>query len=127
MTKNDGVVFFVHPVKPEKNDIRGALDFGRDATFINTDYIFADQITDRLPMVVDKVMDDAAERFDPERDCLAIVGDHLQLIAFAAKLGARYPTFRVLRWDRDQRGYVPVWVECNYVCTLPALERRVLK
>lgn len=104
-------VFFVHPIKPDKNDITAALQFGDDAAFINTDYVFPDQIDDEeLPSTCQSRMIDAAQRFDPLTDYLAIVGDHLQLVAFASLLGTQHGRFRVLRWDRDARGYLPVWI-----------------
>lgn len=101
-------VFFVHPVNSSVNDISGAMEYG-EPVFVNRDYVFADLIEqERIPENYDTNMKRAAADFDPECDLLAIVGDHLQLVALAGLIMQRHGRMRVLRWDRDQLGYLPV-------------------
>lgn len=106
-----GTVFFLHPVSPTVNDVSGALEYGDRSCYVTSDYVFPDQIeNEQMPHNVTVLMQEAADRFDPETDYLTIVGDHLQLVAFSGLLMQRHGRFRALRWDRDARGYLPVWV-----------------
>lgn len=116
-----GRVFFVHPIRPN-NDISGALEYG-EPRYVNPDYVFADTIErERIPDGFAANMRRAAADFDPEHDLLAIVGDHLQLVAFSGLLmqlhGERHD-IRVLRWDRNQCGYFPVRLS-GVTASLPA-------
>lgn len=106
-----GTVFLMHPVAPNVNDVSGALEYGDRSCYVTSDYVFPDQIeNEQMPAGVVQLMQDAADRFDPDTDCLVIVGDHLQLVAFSGLLMQRHGRFRALRWDRDARGYLPVWL-----------------
>lgn len=100
-------VFLMHPVA---NDVSGAKEYG-EFCYVTSDYVFPDQIeNEQLPTSVYVLMQEAADRFNPDTDYLAIVGDHLQLVAFSALLMQRHDRFRVLRWDRGAQGYLPVWI-----------------
>lgn len=98
-------VWVPHPVK---EDLSAARVFG-ELVFVNDRYIYADEIDDEgapPPFFVSHIRD-AVSQFDHQNDYLLIVGDHLQLIMFASELGGDY---RVLRYDRQAEGYVPVWI-----------------
>ena len=112
----------VYAVNMTKDDTSAALQYG-DVVHINMRYVYGDEIEDGcIPQPVHEALRQAAAQFDPKTDYLLIVGDHLQLVAFAALLGrwAGYTgadvespqlrTFRVLRWDKKAEGYIPVWV-----------------
>lgn len=100
----------VYLVNSVNDDTTPALQFG-DIKHIGYRYVYGDEINDeRMPMVVEEQIKKFADEFDPERDYLLIAGDHLQLVAFAAALGAKYGKFRVLRWDRRAVGYLPVQI-----------------
>jgi len=67
-----------------------------------------------MPGHVAGALDAAIRAFDPGRDYLLLVGDHIQVAALCAGLGARYGAFTVLRYDRQARGYVPVRIQPNW-------------
>lgn len=100
-------VWMVHPDK--KLDLTQALEYG-DIEYINSRYIYADELGDDgdLPKNSLNSILKAVDQFDYEQDYLLIAGDHLQLIAMAAMLQERWGFFRVLRYDREAKGYVSV-------------------
>lgn len=102
-------VYVVNKTKHE--DTSPAQAFG-ELEYVNFNYIFADQIAPdgSLPAQFVEYMAKAADRYDPERDYVLIVGDHLQLIAFTSMLAVRYSHYRALRYDREAGGYYPVRV-----------------
>lgn len=102
----------VYAVNPTRDDISSAYSYG-PVKFINPRYIYGDEIEDSglLPERFRKAMHASANQFDPDRDYLLIVGDHLQFLAFAAMLANRHPYFMVLRYDRNERAYIPIRVE----------------
>lgn len=108
-------VFVLHPVK---DDLTAALSFG-ELKYLHTSYIFPDQLEPRgswgqgfrtfgLPVSWYAKMEEHARAFEPEKDFLLMVGDHLQLLAFAALLAAWNEVFAVLRYDRDSGQYLPI-------------------
>jgi len=102
----------VWAVNPTNDDISDAERYG-EIRYVSAKYLFADEIDDeRIPSPTDYSIDEAARRFNSERDYLLIVGDHLQLVAMAAKLSRYHSKFRVLRYDRKERAYFPVVVTC---------------
>lgn len=105
-------VFIVNRPTSGRPDVSTAATWG-DLYFINQRYIYADEIDDdhRPPLSHIQSMLRAAERFNPETDHMLIAGDHLQIVLFAAMLGARHDKFSVLRYDRKAEGYIPVMVE----------------
>lgn len=102
------------------DDTSAALQYG-DIKHINLRYVYGDEIeNERMPREVYDALQRVAVTFNRRTDYLLIVGDHMQLVAFAALLG-RWQTevdleispgamFRVLRWDRKAEGYIPCWV-----------------
>ena len=105
----------VYVVNPIKFDLSPARAFGT-VRFINERYVFPDELTDQaeagneLPLDVATRMQAAANSFHPQCDYVLIGGDHLQLVAFTAMLARAHPMFKVLRYDRQAEGYVPVCV-----------------
>lgn len=110
----------VYAVNMTKDDTAPALQYG-DIVHVNMRYVYGDEVeNEQMPTPVYEALRKAAAEFIPSKDYLLIVGDHLQLVAFAAMLGRRagmpnpeapyYKTFRVLRWDKKAEGYIPVWV-----------------
>lgn len=100
------VVWAVSPTADK--DVSAAQAFG-ELRYIGTRYTYGDEITDeQLPEETWKRLAHAAEAFDPGNDYLLLVGDHLQLVAFMARLANRWHGygFRVLRWDRKAKGYL---------------------
>lgn len=101
----------VYAVSATKNDSHESVVYG-DLSYINHRYVYMDELDgDCFPEAVKQSINRFADAFDPDRDYLLIAGDHLQLVAASAALGARYSSFKVLRWDRYANGYVPVKVQ----------------
>lgn len=101
------MIFSVHPVK---DDLSSALQYG-PLTYINERYVYGDEIDQQnIPSAVAQKLEQAAAAFDPQTDFLLIVGDHLQLIQFSAMLASYQSWFRVLRYDRQAQGYLPIKV-----------------
>lgn len=100
-------VWMVHPDK--KLDLSQALIYG-DIQYINGRYVYADELDENnnLPKASINAILKAVDQFDYDQDYLLIAGDHLQLIAMAAMLQERWGFFRVLRYDREAKGYVSV-------------------
>lgn len=100
-------VFAVHPVR---EDISAAFQYG-EIYYINKSYVYPDQLVgedQELPAPVTDALDAAADEFNHETDYFLIIGDHLQLMEFSVCLAAVKPYFKVLRFDRQAAGYVPV-------------------
>lgn len=96
-----------------RDDISPAAQYGR-VRYVNGRYVHADECdeaTGEIPLGFLARMEEAVVSFDPATDYLVIVGDHLQVAILAAMLGARYDRFRLLRYDRQARGYFPVTVD----------------
>lgn len=107
-------VFIVNSSKEVQHDVSAAERFGA-VHHINHKYLFGDEIGDDggMPSEFMAKMRACADKFDPAADYLAIVGDHLQLVAFTAELAYRYGWFNVLRWDRNERAYFPVRIHTS--------------
>lgn len=103
-------VYLVCPLS-KPSDMTAAAQFGTLET-INSRYVFGDEIIDgKMPQpFFDKLAAVAEYEFHPDRDYLALGGDHLQFACMSALLGAIYGSFRVLRYDRPSQGYVPVTI-----------------
>ncbi len=104
-------VFVVHPVR---EDISLARRFG-EFRFVTQGYIYGDKLEyhilsdgNMLPRSITKVLSEAALQFNPELDCLLIIGDHLQLLAFTGMLFQLHDEIEVLRYDRKVEDYIPV-------------------
>lgn len=93
---------------PVTDDVSAATEFGT-VRRINKRYLYGDEISEdgRMPEPFLQNLRDAARDFRPAVDYMMIAGDQLQVVALAAML-AQYGEFRVLRWDRNARGYFPV-------------------
>lgn len=101
-------VLVVHPIANKDVNISSAETYG-EIKHINNRYVFIDEIEDeQMPPFITSNMLKAVDQFDPEADYLLIAGDHLQLIAMSAHLADRWGRFRVLRFDREARGYAPI-------------------
>jgi hypothetical protein len=98
-------------VNSVKDDTSAALKWG-EIRWISPRYIYGDELDEdgNIPPDFYVGMQSAANAFNPTDDYLLIAGDHLQLVTMAAMLGTRHPKFRVLRYDRQAQGYLPVWV-----------------
>lgn len=90
-----------------KIDLSAALVYG-DIEHINSKYVYSDELDldGGLPIEVLKNIYRIVDKYDPDHDYLLIAGDHLQLVAMAALLSARWGVFSVLRYDREAEGYV---------------------
>lgn len=103
-------VYLVCPLSTPDIDMKPIEAYGK-LEIINSRFIYSDEIIgERLPPEFIDKLDRAAATFAPERDFLVLGGDHVQFVYFAAVLGSHYSQFRVLRWDRPARGYVPVYI-----------------
>lgn len=101
-------VLVVHPIANKDLDITSAAPYG-ELQWVNNRYIFIDEVEDeQLPKSFVINMLRAVDCFDPDMDYLLIAGDHLQLMAMSAMLASRWGRFKVLRYDRQAKGYAPV-------------------
>lgn len=101
-------VFVVHSISNKDVNISRAEEYG-DLHLINGRYIFIDEVEEeQLPTPFVNNMLRAVDMFDPDSDFLLIAGDHLQLVAMSALLAERWGHFKVLRYDREAKGYAPV-------------------
>lgn len=105
-------VWVVHPINDKSVDISGASVYG-GFKFINSRYVYIDELSDQgdIPDTVTDRMLKAVEEFEYEFDFLLIAGDHLQLMAMSAYLAERWGRFKVLRYDRQARGYASVTID----------------
>lgn len=105
-----GTVYVVHTVM---EDLSAAKEFG-SLHPITGGYVYPDQLTgssgQEVPADVFNKLSEAANQFDQLTDYLLLVGDHVQVAMLCALLGARCGWFRVLRYDRHAKGYIPVIV-----------------
>lgn len=104
----------VYAVNMSRDDVSAARKYG-DVLYVHFKYLYPDDLEGtcapfRLPGAVRAEMENYAREFNPTEDILLIVGDHLQLVAFAALLGRLHGSFRVLRWDRTVSDYILVEV-----------------
>lgn len=109
-------VFVVHGVR---DDISPARRFG-SLSLINHAYIHGDELErcgedNVVPSWCVARINTAVGMFNPATDFLLIAGDHLQLLAMAAILTARFGTFMVLRYDRQLNDYIPVRLHSGLV------------
>ncbi len=101
-------VFVVHSVPTI--DITAALAYG-DLKYVNSRYVYADELVeDQIPAPFVTKIAKAATEFVPASDFLLIAGDHLQLIALSSLLAIKHSKYRVLRYDREAKGYFPVLI-----------------
>lgn len=106
-------VYVVHSISNKDVDISSAEAYG-ELRLINGRYIFIDEIEDeQLPAAFVTNMLRAVDGFDPNLDYLLIAGDHLQLVTMSALLADRWGRFKVLRYDREAKGYAPVEIICS--------------
>lgn len=111
MAPSDPQVFAVHTVIQQ--DLTPAETFGK-LVYINRRYVYTDEISDDgLPREHMNHLIEAVRSFRPDRDYLLIAGDHLQIVAMSALLARAYKQFRVLRFDREIGGYVPVLIDAR--------------
>lgn len=102
-------VYVVHSVPTI--DITAALVYG-DLRYVNGRYVYADELVDdQIPEVFMVKIAKAAAEFVPNNDFLLIAGDHLQLIALSSLLAKQHAEYRVLRYDREAKGYFPVLIK----------------
>lgn len=107
-----GTVWVVNHIK---DDVSRAAKYG-DLKYVNLKYVYPDELEtfngdNWIPTAVRVSLRNTVTEFDPASDYLLIAGDHLQLVLFSAMLGRRRLRFRVLRWDRQAEGYVPVTIQ----------------
>lgn len=101
-------VFLVHTLSNKDVNVSSAEAYG-EIKLVNGRYIFIDEVeNEQLPPTFVKNMLRAVDQFDPDHDYLLIAGDHLQIVAMSALLAERWGRFKVLRYDREARGYAPV-------------------
>lgn len=102
---------FVYAVHPVKDDVRSAETFG-EIVYLNDRYVYPDELGDggELPAVVMSKLTEGANDFEPTLDYLLLVGDHVQQAFLIYKLAQLGKSFRLLRYDRQARGYVPVQI-----------------
>src|SRR5688572_17978237 len=107
---DDPQVFAVHSVAQQ--DLTPAENSGK-LVYINRRYVYSDEIQEGLPSAHMDRLIEAVRGFKPSRDYLLIAGDHLQIVAMAALLARAYKQFKVLRYDRELGGYVPVLIDAR--------------
>lgn len=99
-------VLAVHPIKDA--DLTPASVYG-EIEYINKRYVYSDELEgNRIPQPFVSRMEKAVDGFDPGHDYLLIAGDHLQIVAMSALLADRWGDFKVLRYDREAKGYVEI-------------------
>ena len=105
-------VWVLHPVR---EDISAAAQHGTVRYIVDADvegrngrYVYGDELTEDglLPVEVTKRLREAAINFE-DHDLLLIAGDHLQLVQMTYFLTLQWSQFKVLRYDRDAKGYWP--------------------
>lgn len=102
-------VWVVHPVK---EDLSAAKQYG-EIRYITGGYVHQDELVDGLlPLAMRERFLDMSLVFNRDTDYLLIVGDHLQIVQATVFLAVRFSgrTFKVLRYDREAKGYYPVSV-----------------
>lgn len=109
MNKAPSKVLVVHKVQ---DDLTPAENFGQ-LIFVNSRYVYGDEIEDELPKQFRDRLVEAVRGFRPDDDYLLIVGDHLQVVTMSALLARAYKRFRVLRYDRQLKGYFPVLIDAR--------------
>lgn len=104
-------VYVVHPITDRSLDISPAKVYG-EFKFVSKRYIYIDELENEIEIPKDFTnrMLKAVDEFDLDHDYLLIAGDHLQLMAMSAHLANRWGDFRVLRYDREAKGYAPVLI-----------------
>lgn len=109
-------VLVVHPISDRSLDISPARSFGEFA-YVSKRYIYIDELEadNQIPTDFYFRMMKAVDTFDVEKDYLLIAGDHLQLIQMSALLAERWGMFRVLRYDREAKGYCPIWIQSDRI------------
>lgn len=94
-------------------NISAAENFG-DLHYVNDRYIYGDEIDGHNPPFgFRRNIERAAVQFDPKHDYLLLVGDDLQKVMLASQLARLYPSFNVLRYDRQAEGYFPVRISSD--------------
>lgn len=90
-------------------DISAASEFGR-IVYAADRYVYGDELGSdgELPVNVEQKLLCAAQRFKPEHDYLLLVGDHVQFTILSAMIARMHGTFRILRFDRHVKGYIPI-------------------
>jgi hypothetical protein len=98
-----------------------ALSYG-PIRYVYTRYVYPDDLEElgetpeafSPPQDINRLYMHAAFEFKPAADHLLIAGDHLQLLMFAGHLTTLWGQFRVLRYDRQAEGYLPVELKFPY-------------
>lgn len=102
-------VWVVHPVA---QDISAAAQYG-EIKYITDRYVYPDELDDKrvggetLPEPVLAKLHDVAMNFETMKDFVMIAGDQLSLAQLLMYL-AGHGGVRVLRYDREAKGYYPV-------------------
>jgi len=96
--------------KKPRQDLTPAENFG-ELVFINSRYVYGDEMEEGIPKQFRDRLVEAVRKFRPEDDFMLITGDHLQVVTLAALLARAHKRFRVLRYDRQLRGYLPVLID----------------
>lgn len=104
-------VYLVCPLSTPDVDMKPIEAYGK-LEIINSRFIYSDEIEDEfLPNAFQDKIYDAVNNFKPNDDYIVLGGDHVQFVLFAAALGAAYGRFKILRWDRQARGYAVARLE----------------
>lgn len=105
-----GTVYVVNRAIRE-NNISDLNRYG-DVKFVNYKYVYPDEITNdgKLPGEHLQNITNCVDQFRPDQDYLAIIGDHLQLMAMTALLATKFEKFKVLRFDRVEKQYYSVYL-----------------
>lgn len=48
--------------------------------------------------------------YDPDVDYLLLIGDPVLIAAASAYMGSRFNKFTILKWDRQEKVYIPVTI-----------------
>jgi hypothetical protein len=101
----------VYAVSPPTRgiDISTAFKFG-DTTFINGRFVYPDELgaDNTLPVQFIKKLRNAAEWYNPDKDYVLLIGDHLQIAALLKYLGEEGKSVTVLRYSAEEKTYYPV-------------------
>lgn len=87
-------------------DISDAERFGALRTVFGRE-IFPDEADVVVPQSIERATNILRD-FDPDADFLLLIGSPLHIAICSAIVGANHPRFKVLRYDRVNRGYYPI-------------------
>lgn len=91
-----------------KEDLTQVGEYGL-VQYVCQYYVHADELDgETLPEDVRVRIEATARVFRPDQDYMLLAGDHLLIAALSVALFRYHQWFRILRWDRQAKGYYVV-------------------